>query len=346
MRIFLVLICSLALACVAGGAQEEKKENKPAPKKKQAQTGQPGGPRGGGPGGAGPQFQKAKPSGHVAAPQGRPAHVSTAEGQSVGAGTGKTKGKKGAQQVTTTGGQVGAGGAGVQKTKGKKGAQQVTTTSGQVGAGGAGVQKTKGKKGAQQVTTTSGQVGAGGAGVQKTKGAAATTTQANAKPFKPQHFNLPSKSKPATSVAPAVTFQQNRRIEGSDRWTGSSYQAFRNYRSEWHDRDWWRNNHSRIVFVFGGPYYWNSGYWYPAWGYDPGAYYAYDGPIYGYNNLPPDQVTANVQSALQQQGYYHGEVDGLLGPQTRAAIADYQRDRGLYITSAIDQPTLESLGMA
>ena len=294
MRIFLVLICSLALACVAGGAQEEKKENKPAPKKKQAQTGQPGGPRGGGPGGAGPQFQKAKPSGHVAAPQGHPAHVSTAEGQSVGAGTGKTKGKKGAQQVTTT----------------------------------------------------SGQVGAGGAGVQKTKGAAATTTQANAKPFKPQHFNLPSKSKPATSVAPAVTFQQNRRIDGSDRWTGSSYQAFRNYRSEWHDRDWWRHNHSRIVFVFGGPYYWNSGYWYPAWGYDPGAYYAYDGPIYGYNNLPPDQVTANVQSALQQQGYYHGEVDGLLGPQTRAAIADYQRDRGLYITSAIDQPTLESLGMA
>jgi len=293
MRIFLVLICSLALACVAGGAQEEKKENKPAPKKKQAQTVQHAGPRGGSPGGGGPQFQKAKPSGHVAAPQGRPAHVNTAERQSVGAGAGKTKGKKGAHQVTTTGGQVGAGGA----------------------------------------------------GVQKTKGAAATTTQANAKPFKPQRFNLPSKSKPATSVAPAVTFQQNRRIEGSDRWTGSNYQAFRNYRSEWHDRDWWRHNHSRIVFVFGGPYYWNSGYWYPAWGYDSNAYYAYDGPIYGYNNLPPDQVIANVQSALQQQGYYHGEVDGLLGPQTRAAVADYQRDRGLYITSAIDRPTLESLGM-
>jgi Putative peptidoglycan binding domain len=320
MRIFLVLICSLALACVAGGAQEEKKENKPAPKKKQAQTGQPGGPHGGGPGGAGPQFQKAKPAGHVAAPQGRPAHVSTAQRQSVGVGAGKTKGKKGAQQVTTTGGQAGAGGTGVQKAKGKKGAQQVTTTSGQVGAG--------------------------GAGVQKTKGAAATTTQANAKPFKPQHFNLRSKSKPATSVAPAVTFQQNRRIEGSDRWTGSSYQAFRNYRSEWHDRDWWRHNHSRIVFVFGGPYYWNSGYWYPAWGYDPGAYYAYDGPIYGYNNLPPDQVIANVQSALQQQGYYQGEVDGLLGPQTRGAIAGYQRDHGLYETASIDRPTLESLGMA
>ena len=143
-----------------------------------------------------------------------------------------------------------------------------------------------------------------------------------------------------------MTFQQNRRIEGSDRWTGSSYQAFRNYRSEWHDRDWWRHNHSRIVFVFGGPYYWNSGYWYPAWGYDPGAYYAYDGPIYGYNDLPPDQVIANVQTALQQQGYYQGEVDGLLGPQTRAAIGEYQRATGLAETAAIDQPTLESLGMA
>ena len=318
MRIFLVLICSLALACVAGGAQEEKKENKPAPKKKQAQTGQPGGPRGGGPGGAGPQFQKAKPSGHVAAPQGRPAHVSTAGGQPVGAGAGKTKGKKGAQQVTTTGGQVGAGGAGVQKTKGKKGAQQVTTTSGQVGAG--------------------------GAGVQKTKGAAATMTQANAKTFKPQRFNLPAKTTP-TKVAP-VNFQQGRRIQGSQNWQGQRYTVFRNYTPQWHDQGWWRGHYNRVVFVYGGWYYWNAGFWFPAWGYAPNAYYAYDGPIYGYNNLPPDQVIANVQSALQQQGYYQGEVDGLLGPQTRDAIAGYQRDHGLYETASIDQPTLESLGMA
>src|SRR6266568_9061692 len=76
------------------------------------------------------------------------------------------------------------------------------------------------------------------------------------------------------------------------------------------------------------------------------AYYPYDGPIYAYNNLPPNQVIGNVQLALQQQGYYHGEVDGLLGPLTRAAIADYQRDHRLYVTSAIDQPTLQSLGMA
>jgi peptidoglycan hydrolase-like protein with peptidoglycan-binding domain len=62
--------------------------------------------------------------------------------------------------------------------------------------------------------------------------------------------------------------------------------------------------------------------------------------------LPPDQVIANVQAALQEQGYYHGDVDGLIGPLTRAAIAEYQRDHGLYETAAIDRPTLESLGMA
>ena len=148
---------------------------------------------------------------------------------------------------------------------------------------------------------------------------------------------------PITEIAPAVQFQQNKRIQGSDQWVDSNYEVFRNYRSEWHDRDWWRSHQARIVFGVGGWYYWNAGYWYPAWGYDPNAYYAYDGPIYGYNDLPPDQVIADVQEALQQQGYYQGEVDGLLGPPTCAAIADYQRDHGLYITSALDSPTLQSL---
>jgi peptidoglycan hydrolase-like protein with peptidoglycan-binding domain len=53
-----------------------------------------------------------------------------------------------------------------------------------------------------------------------------------------------------------------------------------------------------------------------------------------------------VKAALQQQGYYQGEVDGLIGPLTRGAIADYQRDHGLYMTSTTDEPTLRSLGMA
>jgi len=165
------------------------------------------------------------------------------------------------------------------------------------------------------------------------------------KPFKSQHFNV--SKQPNFAKAPAVQFQQGRHIEGSQNWQGQRYAVFRNYHSEWHDQGWWHNHyHNNITFVFGAPYFFNAGYWYPAWGYNPNAYYAWDGPIYAYNHLPPDQVIANVQAALQEQGYYHGEVDGSIGPLTRAAIADYQRDHGLYETAAIDEPTLESLGMS
>jgi len=46
-----------------------------------------------------------------------------------------------------------------------------------------------------------------------------------------------------------------------------------------------------------------------------------------------------------ERGYYHGEVDGLLGRLTRSALANYQRNNGLHVTSAIDSPTLESFGI-
>ncbi len=327
MRIFLVLICSLAFAFAVGGAQEENKSKKPAPKKKQAQSAQHAAVPSGGP-------QKTKGSQQVTTAGGRPA----------GAGAEKTKKAKGPQQVTTAGGRP--AGAGAEKTKKAKGAQQVTTAGGR--PVGAGTQKTKEKtKGSQQIAAQGGQTAGGaahGQKIKKSKGSAinAAAVQSNTKRFKAQRFNLPNKAKPEVA---AVRFQQNRHIQGSQTWQGSNYRVFRNYSSQWHDRNWWRNRYNRVVFVYGGWYYWNTGYWFPAWGYDSNAYYAYDGPIYAYNNLPPDQVIANVQTALQQQGYYHGEVDGLLGPQTRAAVADYQRDRGLYTTSTIDQPTLESLGM-
>jgi peptidoglycan hydrolase-like protein with peptidoglycan-binding domain len=97
----------------------------------------------------------------------------------------------------------------------------------------------------------------------------------------------------------------------------------------------------------GGWYFWNTGYWYPAWGYDSlNSYYPYDGPIYAYDDLAPDQVVANVQAALQALGYYDGPINGLLGTVTREAIANFQRDHGLYTTSAIDELTLAELGMA
>jgi peptidoglycan hydrolase-like protein with peptidoglycan-binding domain len=49
---------------------------------------------------------------------------------------------------------------------------------------------------------------------------------------------------------------------------------------------------------------------------------------------------------LQEQGLYRGEVDGLVGPLTQEALAAYQTAQGLEPTAAVDQPTLEALGMA
>jgi hypothetical protein len=122
--------------------------------------------------------------------------------------------------------------------------------------------------------------------------------------------------------------------------------ALRRCRGERHDRVWWRSRFTTIVFVTGGYYYWDAGYWFPALGYDPlYDYYEYNGPIYTYGNLLPDQVIINVQRALQQLGYYAGGLTGSLGTSTRAALAAYQQDAGLPVTGAIDAPTVEALGL-
>ena len=317
MRIFVVSICSLALVSVAVGAQKEEKKSQP---KKQAQTAQhathaTGHPAGGG--GAGAKKMTTAPSGGQKPKTGQ---TSTAayHGQ---------QGKKSQTSTATYHGQK---------------AKTAQTSNAAYQAQKAKKNQTQAERHAAKAANA-GQVKANTAAVSGQN--AANGKFAHGKPFKPQHFNLPKQ--PNTAKAPPVKFQQGRRIAGSQNWQGRQYTVFRNYKSEWHDHNWWRGHYgNNITFVFGAPYYWNAGYWFPAWGYTPNAYYAWDGPIYGHNRMPPDQVIANVQSALQQQGYYRGEVDGLIGPLTRGAIADYQRDHGLYTTSTIDQPTLQSLGVS
>jgi hypothetical protein len=110
-------------------------------------------------------------------------------------------------------------------------------------------------------------------------------------------------------------------------------------------RDWWRSRYSRFALFGGGYYYWNSGYWYPAYGYNPlFSSYTYDAPIYSYNDQDPGEIIASVQQQLQRLGYYQGELDGTFGPMTRRALVDYQRNNGLPVTGEIDQDTLSSLG--
>ena len=173
---------------------------------------------------------------------------------------------------------------------------------------------------------------------------AAPTNIQSVQEIRAQHVNF--HAKPSSSVT-SMQFNEQHRVKGAEHWHGLHYEAFRSYRPEFHDRWWWHAHHPHIIFISGGWYYWNAGYWYPAWGYDPAAaYYPYDGPIYvGASAKPADQVIADVQAILQQQGYYHGEVDGLLGPRTREALATFQRDNALASTATLDQPTLQLLGL-
>ena len=332
MRILVISICSLALVCIAVGAQKQEKKSQP---KKQAQTAQ----------------RAAQPSrAATGGASGKKASTATHQVQTnrngraaMAASNNARNNKKNQTSTAVNQGQKAKRGqtynAANQTQKGKK---NQTQTERQTAKAANQTQKAKAAN-ANQINGTGRP--------NKAKVAAATANQnavkgkfAKNKPVKPQHFNLAKQ--PNTARAPAVRFQQGRRIQGSQNWQGQRYAVFRNYKSEWHDQGWWRGHYgNNLTFVFGAPYYWNAGYWFPAWGYNPNPYYAWDGPIYAYNRLPPDQVIANVQAALQQQGYYRGDVDGLIGPLTRGAIADYQRDHGLYTTSTIDQPTLQSLGM-
>lgn len=164
--------------------------------------------------------------------------------------------------------------------------------------------------------------------------------------IKSEHANFTAQ--PNLQVAPAVTFNPNYRLEGSDRWQGQQYEAFRSYRPEEHDEGYYRSRYNRVELIGGGYYYQNNGYWYPAWGYSRTAqYYPYDGPIYvGHRSERPDRVIADVQATLKEMGYYTGAVDGLLGPLTRKALIGYQGDAGLTATATIDEPTLDSLNLS
>jgi hypothetical protein len=127
---------------------------------------------------------------------------------------------------------------------------------------------------------------------------------------------------------------------------GNYADAMRRHHHERHECDWWKQHYVVIVLVGGGYYYWDSGYWYPAWGYDlNNERYEYDGPIYTYGNLLPDQVIINVQSALKQLGYYAGGLNGSLGVDTRRALTAYQQDYGLERTGAVDEATVRALGL-
>ena len=94
-----------------------------------------------------------------------------------------------------------------------------------------------------------------------------------------------------------------------------------------------------------------SSFWAPGYGRYPYSYYggypynySYYGSGYGYRYA--GSTVAAVQQRLGRLGYYHGVVDGVIGPQTRSAIAAFESRNGLAVDGGISRPLLNRLGLA
>jgi peptidoglycan hydrolase-like protein with peptidoglycan-binding domain len=57
-----------------------------------------------------------------------------------------------------------------------------------------------------------------------------------------------------------------------------------------------------------------------------------------------DNIT-QLQETLRDKGYYSGQVDGVLGPQTREGIRQYQKSENLPVTGHLDGETSGKLGV-
>jgi hypothetical protein len=155
----------------------------------------------------------------------------------------------------------------------------------------------------------------------------------------------------------------------------------RNRDHRWHGHDCRFVNGSWIIFDLGFYPWWPYSYPYDYYAYDYDYYpyrYNYDPGYYdpgyndsryndsGYNDSgvyqgeeyydqgnydssdqysSSDSTIAAVQERLARQGYYRGEIDGILGPQTRRAIARYQRGHGLSVTGNLTPDMLQALGL-
>ena len=122
-------------------------------------------------------------------------------------------------------------------------------------------------------------------------------------------------------------------------------------RPHYENNHWWAYNGDSWIGLDAGFYPWD---YYPYYTYD---YYPYDYVIGDSTDVPSayqgttttapaaDSTVTAVQTALSQQGYYGGPIDGLFGPTTRDAVARYQAQKNLTVTGSLTSDTLQALGL-
>jgi Putative peptidoglycan binding domain len=136
----------------------------------------------------------------------------------------------------------------------------------------------------------------------------------------------------------------------SRNWDRGRDHFWHGHRCHWYNNAW-------VIFDLGF-YPWDYG-----WGYPYGAYSYYDGDYYDdgyapsqyspepypaqfeYDSGNGDSSVSQVQAALARKGYYRGAIDGSLGPTTRNALRQYQRNHGLDVTGRVDRPVIAALGL-
>jgi len=180
----------------------------------------------------------------------------------------------------------------------------------------------------------------------------------------------------ATRVAPHTTqvmrHNQNSspRMSGTRNYGGPRYAGTRSYAGRQYNgtryyggtRGYGNYYGGNTGYYYGGAAYPSYGYYsgwpYSTWGYgiSSGFYpysswggypysgyntYSYYAPTYGYNA----SMVAAVQRRLGRLGYYHGVVDGVIGPQTRGAIVAFESRNGMAVDATISRPLLDTLGL-
>jgi|ERR1043166_3399663 hypothetical protein len=134
-------------------------------------------------------------------------------------------------------------------------------------------------------------------------------------------MSRPAMTRSASHFAP-------RSMMGSHRFSNNRFDRFHRF------------HHRTFVFIdtFGFPFYYPYPYYY---GYFPYGYY--DGySDYGYGGA---SRVVDVQRQLARAGYYHGPIDGIMGPQTRRAIRAYDRDHNMPAYGMNDRPLLRAMDL-
>ena len=172
-----------------------------------------------------------------------------------------------------------------------------------------------------------------------------------------------------TQVTPSYRYQQNTssRMGGARYYGGTRYSGTRSYAGRQYSGTGYYNSTPRYrantsYYRYGSNYYGGTQYYYgggygssSVWPYvaaSVGPYvasslsnpYSYYGSGYGYGYA--GSTVASVQRRLGEFGYYHGVVDGVIGPRTRSAIAAFESRNGLVVDGTISRPLLNRLGLA